>query len=426
MRAAVGSTPIHSRLLSVDIVPIMDQFDSPQNPQSTFEKLSKLVKEIMIVDQLTLGEPQDDYVIQFEGRLTQPSEAAFDHLKETVSADQLSPIFRIIDGKHIIILRKGTVSVQQSKKNINIVLFLITFISILFSGLLTSYTGPQTTDLRIIWAHLQGNLGQSLAFAISLLGILTAHEFGHYFAARYHQTKVTLPYFIPFPLSPFGTMGAFIRMLEPPKNKKVLLDIGLAGPLAGLIVAIPVLIIGLSLSVVEPLPAILPPDFIFEGNSILYLVLKYLIHGAWLPEPASYGGIPPLIYWIRYLFTGLPLPEGGLDVLIHPVAWAGWAGLLVTSLNLLPAGQLDGGHIIYSLFGRTLKWVRPVILIILVILGFMWSGWWLWAVLILLLGRKTAEPLDEITELDRDRKIIAWIGLIIFFLVFTPVPLIIV
>jgi membrane-associated protease RseP (regulator of RpoE activity) len=221
-------------------------------------------------------------------------------------------------------------------------------------------------------------------------------------------------------------MGAYIRLLEPPKNKKVLLDIGLAGPLAGLIVAIPVLVYGLSLSEVVTLPMDLPRGFTFEGNSILYLSLKYLVHGSWLPEPVSYQGINPLIYWVRYFFSGSPLPVGGTDVLIHPVAWAGWAGLLVTSLNLLPAGQLDGGHLVYSLFGERLKWIRPVILIILIILGFMWSGWWLWAFLILFLGRIRAAPLDEITELNPGRRTFARIGLVIFFLVFIPVPLILV
>ncbi len=221
-------------------------------------------------------------------------------------------------------------------------------------------------------------------------------------------------------------MGAFIRLLEPPKNKRVLLDIGLAGPIAGLVIAIPVLIYGLTLSPIEILPSVFPDPFMFEGNSILYLFLKYLVHGSLLPEPISFHGIHPVIYWVRYFFTGLPLPYGGTDVLIHPVAWAGWAGLLITSLNLIPAGQLDGGHLIYSLFGDKLKWVRPVILWALVILGFMWSGWWLWAFLILFLGRIRAEPLDEITELDPGRKILARIGLIIFFLVFSPVPLIVV
>jgi membrane-associated protease RseP (regulator of RpoE activity) len=110
--------------------------------------------------------------------------------------------------------------------------------------------------------------------------------------------------------------------------------------------------------------------------------------------------------------------------MIHPVAWAGWAGMLITSLNLLPAGQLDGGHLIYSLFGDKLRWIRPTILVILVLLGFIWSGWWLWAFLILLLGNRRAEPLDEITELDPRRIALARFGLVVFFLVFMPVPLI--
>ena len=152
--------------------------------------------------------------------------------------------------------------------------------------------------------------------------------------------------------------------------------------------------------------------------------MKYLIHGSLLPEPASFQGFPAILHWVKYFFTGLPLPTGGVDVIIHPVAWAGWAGLLITSLNLLPAGQLDGGHLIYSLFGDKLRWIRPLIMVTLVILGFMWSGWWLWAFLILMLGKRRAEPLDEITDLDPKRKILAWIGLIIFFLIFMPVPLI--
>ena len=259
----------------------------------------------------------------------------------------------------------------------------------------------------------------------SRLSIFPTNSSEYYFAARYHKTKVTLPFFIPFPIGPFGTMGAFIRLLEPPRNKKVLLDIGLAGPLAGLVVTIPVLIIGLNLSTVSYIPEALPPNFGFEGNSILYLVLKYLVHGAWLPQPADFQGLSPFFYWVRYFFTGSPLPLGGVDVSIHPIAWAGWAGLLVTSLNLLPAGQLDGGHLIYSLFGNRMKWIRPLILVTLSILGLVWRGWWLWALMILALGRRYAEPLDEITELDPGRKVLARIGLIIFFLIFMPVPLVI-
>ncbi|MGB2955421.1 MAG: site-2 protease family protein [Anaerolineales bacterium] len=385
-----------------------------------------VVKQFFTIDHMTLGKNQDDHIIEFEGLLNQPSQEAYDFAAGALHPHGITPYFRISGNKHKVILKKGLSQPQTPKNRVNLILFLITFASIIFSGIITSYTGPKTLDFSIIWAHVKVNLGQSIAFAVSLLSILTAHEFGHYFAARIHNTKVTLPFFIPFPISPFGTMGAFIRLLEPPKNKRVLLDIGLAGPIGGLVIAIPVLVYGLNLSTIVNLPSVFPDDFMFEGNSILYLSLKYLVHGSLLPEPLSFQGIHPVIYWIRYFFTSLPLPYGGTDVSIHPVAWAGWAGLLITSLNLLPAGQLDGGHLIYSLFGDKLKWVRPVILGSLIILGFMWSGWWLWAFLILFLGQIRAEPLDEITELDPRRKLLARIGLIIFFLVFSPVPLIIV
>jgi membrane-associated protease RseP (regulator of RpoE activity) len=204
------------------------------------------------------------------------------------------------------------------------------------------------------------------------------------------------------------------------------MDIGVAGPIAGYIVSILVILIGLSLSRLDTLPLHFPPGHgvQMEGNSLTYLLLKYIHFGQVLPRPASYGNTAPLLYWLRYFFTGRPFPLGGLDVMIHPVAWAGWAGLLVTSLNLIPAGQLDGGHIFQLLFGA--KWSRrilPFILAGLVGLGFVWSGWWLWAVLVFLFGRVYAEPLDQITQLDPLRKALGFIALVIFLLTFIPVPL---
>jgi len=264
-----------------------------------------------------------------------------------------------------------------------------------------------------------------------MLGILGAHEFGHYLAGRYHKVQVTLPYFIPlpFPFSPFGTMGAFINMKEVPRNRRILLDIGIAGPIAGLVVAIPVLLIGLSMSPLTQLPAAAAAggagQMQLEGNSIVYLLAKYTIFGQLLPAPASFEGLSPAVYWLRYFFTGQPLPYGGMDVSLDPVAWAGWGGILITALNLIPAGQLDGGHMIYTLLGR--KGVRrllPIVLAALVVLGFVWTGWWLWAALIFLLGRVYAEPLDTITPLDGRRKLMAIAALVIFVLVFTPVPLV--
>ncbi|OGO29691.1 MAG: hypothetical protein A2136_04485 [Chloroflexi bacterium RBG_16_54_11] len=218
-------------------------------------------------------------------------------------------------------------------------------------------------------------------------------------------------------------MGAFIQLKEPPKNRRILLDIGIAGPLAGLIVAIPILLLGLSLSPVNKIPFQLPPGQLFEGNSILYLLMKFIVKGQLLPQPFNYTQLNPILYWARYFFTGAPLPAGGLDVNLHPIAWAGWAGLLVTSLNLIPAGQLDGGHIMYVLLGKRTTRLLPFILGGLVLLGLVWEGWWLWALIIFFLGRYHAEPLDQITQLDPKRRALAILGVIVFILVFMPVPL---
>ncbi len=394
--------------------------------QGRTDSVVQLVSQILDIEGYTLGDTKADFMLRFSGQLKLSSEEAYEILLKQLRPLRLNPLFRAENGNHLIYIKETLPKPEEPSRRINYILFLVTFISVLFAGIRTAYEGPNTLNPAEIWMHVKDKLDLALAFALSMLAILTAHEFGHYFAARFHKTRVTLPFFIPFPLSPFGTMGAFIRLLEPPKNKKVLLDIGLAGPLAGLVVTIPVLIVGLTLSSVNPLPEVFPADFGFEGNSILYLILKYLIHGAWLPQPTTYQNLSPLVYWIRYFFTGYPLPLGGLDVTIHPVAWAGWAGLLVTSLNLLPAGQLDGGHLVYSLYGNRLKWIRPLIVVVLFVLGFLWSGWWLWAFMILLLGGQYAEPLDDITELDRGRKALAHLGLIIFFLIFMPVPLIII
>jgi membrane-associated protease RseP (regulator of RpoE activity) len=384
---------------------------------------TRLVGQVMHIESITWGEDRQNFLARYHGHLLIDSSLAYDRLSLALRPMNITTLFRSEKGEHVVILVKGTVQPRPSNPWINLLLFILTLFSVFFAGAFFNYDGPLSTDLSIILPHVIRAIGYGLSFAVSLLAILVAHEFGHYLAARYHKTAVTLPYFIPFPFSPFGTMGAFIQLKEPPKNKRVLLDIGIAGPIAGLVVAIPVLLLGLYLSNLNRLPIGEGMGVSLEGNSILYLLAKYIVFGRWLPDPISFGNLPPLLYWIRYFFTGQPLPIGGTDVLLHPVAWAGWAGLLVTALNLIPAGQLDGGHILYVLLGRRTRNVLPFILIILVILGTVWSGWWLWAFLIFMLGRFHAEPLDQITPLDSSRRILAMIGIIIFFLVFTPVPL---
>ncbi|MFN2146542.1 MAG: site-2 protease family protein, partial [Anaerolineales bacterium] len=302
----------------------------------------------------------------------------------------------------------------------------LTLLSVIWAGTLYSYDGPMPDTFGAQMRQLLSNLQVGLPYGLSILAILLAHEFGHYLAARYHKADVTLPYFFPFPFSQLGTMGAFIQLKSPPKNKRILHDIGVAGPLAGLVVAIPILLVGLALSPVSQISLNSFPEgtlLTVEANTIVYLLAKYLIHGQLLPAPVDYGGLSPVLYWIRYVFTGYPSPIGGMDVMLHPMAWAGWAGLLVTALNLIPVGQLDGGHALYVLLGNKANKAFPVIIVMLGLLGLVWPGWWLWVALIYFFGRRHAEPLDQITELDPRRRRIAIFVLVLFFLLFTPIPL---
>jgi len=389
-------------------------------------QINALVSCVMQVDGVVQGLPDEQGLAWYRGQLIKDSVEAYDQLAESLKPFKITPLFREENGQHVIILIDGIFEPKPSKSWVNLILFVFTLFSVIFAGAMYSYDGPLPEggllDQIIV---LLRNLDSGLPFGLSILAILLAHEFGHYLMARYHKSDVTLPYFIPLPISPFGTMGAFIQLKSPPKNRRTLHDIGVAGPLAGLVVAIPILFIGLALSPVKPIDPIVSDQgaLIVEGNSLFYLAAKYIVHGELLPAPATYGNVSPVIYWLRYFFTGFPAPFGARDVLMHPLAWAGWAGLLVTALNLIPAGQLDGGHALYVLVGRNARKVLPFILIGLGLLGLSWPGWWLWVALIFLLGRRHAEPLDQITRLDPKRKAIAILVLVIFVLVFIPIPL---
>ena len=266
---------------------------------------------------------------------------------------------------------------------VNIFFFLATVFTTLIAGTIQKGVNPMKDFSRLY-------LG--IPFSFALLLILGIHEFGHYFMARQNKVKVTLPYFIPAP-SLLGTFGAVIKIKEPMPNKKALLEIGAAGPLAGFIVALLVVLVGLSLSKVGHLPG---PGSIILGESLLF-------------------------QWLGKLFFG-DLPSG-YDVILHPIAFAGWIGLMVTALNLLPAGQLDGGHIAYSFLGEKHQLVAKFTLVFLLFMGALWRGWLVWAVLILLLGVRHPPPLEDMTELDPKRKIIALISLAILVVTFVPTPI---
>lgn len=389
-------------------------------PTPETEILSNFVSRIFRIEDVTLGEPARGLIARYRGRLiTEDSAAAYDQLAGQLKPYDITPLFRQEKDQQIIYLVPKKPEPRPTRVSVNIILFLLTVFSVMLAG--AQPEGPIPNNFVGQVLALFKSILTGWPFALSLLGILAAHEFGHYLMSRYHKTPATLPYFIPLPFSPLGTLGAAIVMQGIPKNKRVLFDIGVAGPLAGIIVAIPVLLYGLSisrLSVIGSTAGMIQQ----EGNSLLYLLAKYIMFGKLLPAPASTQGVPLALYWLRYFFTGQPAPFGATDVLIHPVAFAGWAGLLVTALNLIPAGTLDGGHLIYSLFGDKAAKAFPFIFGALILMGLFWNGWWIWAVLLLWLGRVHAEPLDQITQLDSKRRWVAALVIVIFILTFSPVP----
>lgn len=235
-----------------------------------------------------------------------------------------------------------------------------------------------------------------LLYSITIMTILLSHELGHFFMCRKYHVAATMPYFLPLPFPPFGTFGAVIKMKGIMPNKRALFDIGAAGPLMGLFFAIPAIIIGLNLSDARPVPSD-SSQFLGLGEPILFSCISKLVFGQ--------------------------LPDG-MDIYLHPIAFAGWAGLFVTALNLLPIGQLDGGHIMYALLGKKSKIVYRVgIFIFCLIAIFMYPGWMVFAILLLIFGFRHPAPTDEVATLDPKRKILGVVLFIIFLVSFTPVPL---
>jgi membrane-associated protease RseP (regulator of RpoE activity) len=402
------------------------------------EFLNSQVARVFRIEDVTLGDPRE-WVARYRGYfLNEDTVAAYDQLAGAVREYNLIPLFRKDDDdKQIIFLAPPPVLPKLSTRTtINVVLFILTILSVMLTGADVPADAIPTDGSGSILLLFRYIL-TGWPFALSMLGILFAHEMGHYLACRYYKIPATLPFFIPAPLiSPLGTLGAFIMMRGVPKNKRVLFDVGIAGPLAGLVIAIPVLFYGLSISQLGPIEPP-PPGLsgLLEGNSIFYLLSKYIVFGRLLPEPLSTGGLSTALYWLKYFFTAAPIPFGGMDVQLHSVALAGWAGLLVTALNLMPLGTLDGGHVAYGLFGEKARKIFPFmigLLIALSILPVVLSlslaafnySWLLWGVILFWLGNVRTQPLDDITPLDPNRRMLGIFILIVFVLLFTPIPLV--
>lgn len=323
-----------------------------------------------------------------------------------------------------------TTAAKEKKKKIksyliHFGLFLTTFITTTLAGVqwITGTPGPFDIDTII---------ERGLPYSISIMLIITFHEFGHYFAAVYHRVRSTLPYYIPFPPVPifinFGTLGAVIKTKTPIYKKKAMFDIGVAGPISGFIISVVILIYGfLNVPGIDYLLSI-HPDYLTEeygkegltlifGDSALFIILKELFVNKEMFFP--------------------PMSE----IYHYPYLTAGWFGLFVTSMNMIPVGQLDGGHISYTMFGDRLHYSISVISFIVLFvlgitgivessfgmnLGFGWSGWLFWSLILYFIIKLKHPPVMDTQPLDRRRMILGYISFIIFILSFSPAPIVVI
>lgn len=391
----------------------------PQNIILDGQILSQLradVEDVFAVASIETPRAMPQGTIYFVGDLLMAnSEAAYDLIAERWRRHDYTPMFRRHGSQVLLQAHPGTIVPKASNPWINLVLAVATIASVWFTG--ASY------ECQCVPSSL-GHWLSGLPMMLSMMLILAAHEFGHYFAARSHKVHVTLPYFIPLPLvSPVGTLGAFIQLRSPFKTKKQLFDIGVAGPIGGLIFAVPLLLWGIANSPVHELSRGAASTSVLEGNSFFYLGVKYLLHGQLLPSFDAYANLPPLHEFFLLLAGAIPA-GGGSDILINSVAFAAWFGLFVTAMNLLPVGQLDGGHIIYSLIGVRARWLGIALIAVMALAGFWWSGWWVWALLVFfVIGPNHPPPLNDLVPLSPGRKLLAYAMIITFILLFMPNPL---
>lgn len=370
--------------------------------QNEIEELKRKIGRFFYVYEVGVGFD----AIAFHCRVNEETlEENFELLRNMLKPDYI-PVLTYEGGEHIIyVTRKPRVKYKGIK--VNFILLILTLITTITAGSMLWVTydaaraGQSGSEINV-WIRMfspENLLFGALFFSLPLLAILGTHETAHYLMAKRHGVAASLPFFIPMPpfIMPLGTLGAVISMREPIPNKKALMDIGAAGPIGGLIVAIPVTIIGLYLTKVFDVEA-LPYE---SGGTILYSPL--LLIG---------------------LSRAFPMESG---LLAHPTYFAGWVGILVTALNLLPAGQLDGGHIVRALFGNKTKYIGIATVIIILFMGFLlgYYGYVLLIVIIMVLGGGLSHPppLNDVTKLDKKRVMVGVVALIVFVVSFHPAPI---
>ena len=322
-------------------------------------------------------------------------EENFDSLRASLSEKGYIPMLRYEKGEHVIYVIK---KIKRKEKSIwiNISLLVATIITTVLTGSILNmeyfdiWSVPNLLDIFSINNLFSG----TVFFALPLMSILFVHEMGHYFTSKKHGIKTSLPFFMPIPpiLPGFniGTFGALISSSDPMPNKKALFDVGISGPLAGFIVAIPVTAIGIATSEIVPIPDFSSGEVIL-GSSFLFILLSNMIY---------------------------TVPEG-FALSMNSIAFAGWVGLLITSINLLPAGQLDGGHIFRAFLGEKQKYAGWIAVFIMI-----FTGWWFFAMIIVfMMGMMHPPPLNDSTKLDTKRKLLFLVALAILILCYIPYPI---
>ena len=309
----------------------------------------------------------------------------FDELRKNLIPRRYIPIITKDQGEYVILLQRRP-QMRTLGMRVNLLLLGLTILTTVFAGMVNwaGYEDLSITDPKSVAYG-------ALFFAMPLMLILGIHEMGHYITSRKYNVAASLPFFIPS-IPPLGTFGALISMRDPIPNRKALVDIGVSGPLYGLVVAIPVTIIGLLLMGQNPQAASSAAGGTMAQPSLLYLGLTSLI----------------------------PLPG---NIKFHPMAFAGWVGMFVTALNLLPAGQLDGGHVARAVLGDRARYLSYFALATMFFLGLFYTGWFIIGLFILFLGARHPPPLNDLTKLSAGRKAIGAVALAVFLVTFIPTPL---
>ena len=338
---------------------------------------------------------QLDGVAIFRGPLKEPPDRAFERLKGSVG-DRALPFLQEDEalGAAVVLVPRPAADVPKQRYGpwLNWLLHFLTLITTMWAG--ASYAGVNVL-------HEPARITAGLPYALGLLSILGVHELGHYFTARHYRLDVTPPYFIPVPFA-LGTFGAFIQMRSPPENRKALFDVAVAGPIAGLVIAVPALLIGLRASaVVQPVT----PDALGQM-------------GVGMPVESSI-----LFALAAKLSMGDALQFGHI-IKLSPLAFAGWLGIFITALNLLPIGQLDGGHMAQGMFGaRRGTVIGHVAMWTLLLLAiFVWPGLFMWAIIVFFLAGSVTPPLNDLTPIAPGRRALGYLMFVVLILILAPLP----